>query len=73
MNIFIMAHSETHWKQTLLIFNDFPEVAEGQVLQGIIYMSRNSVWRRHYEVTLKYWIAETQICNQKMFMIPMTP
>ncbi|MES1918442.1 class I-like SAM-binding methyltransferase superfamily, partial [Bonamia ostreae] len=48
---------ETHWKQTTLVFDEISKVRKGDKINGVISLSRSSLWGRHYEVIIKYWFG----------------
>ena len=47
-------HSLTHWKQDLFMIDTPISVKKGDMLDGVICIQRNKLWRRHLKVHISY-------------------
>merc|ERR1711964_664917 len=42
----------THWNQTIFLFDKKTKVEKGTALTGLVHISRNKTYRRHFRVTI---------------------
>lgn len=48
----------THWKQELFILDEGFSLSVSHLIEGEICISRNSYWRRHYNIDIKCQVDE---------------
>eukprot|EP00474_Spongospora_subterranea_P010132 CRZ10590.1 hypothetical protein [Spongospora subterranea] len=60
-------HKSTHWRQVTFILTTPVRVEEGDMVNGTMDIRRQSFWRRHFEVELKFSVGDSRESVTQVF------
>lgn len=63
-NFFQKKKRATHWKQELFIFDESFSLQTPRKIEGEICITRNSYWRRHYNIDITFQVDQLPACSK---------